>query len=973
MRTRVHAALISILLGTSVLLAPLASSVHADEPTPAASLPIFLRTELYYPAHSIKLGGNTQFQKALRDGDSVYVVVTIDNTVVTTVTADLSALGGSSETILADVNDYIDVNTSPNLLRQFQSEWFPVSSGASTGTRTITFTATDSNGVVVTRVVDVVLDQAPPTLSISSVGRTSTTTLKQFDTLTLSGTIDGSGSDARIYSIRAQEMNTDGSTVLHESYYGWDHPSSPELYALRGGDFTNIPIRLYTANGAMDFPADTSNLRYILTLEDDAGNVTYATSSLISLVAPPPEPEGPQISNVLFLPGIKGSRLYDATGATVWEPGSDQDVEKLFLTSAGVGASAGIHTKSGDIIETIAGFSEIYGSFIRSMNELQSTDKIKEWRIASYDWRLSLDDLVSKGVVRDDNIYFDETADVPYLELNLLELASSSPTHKVTIIAHSNGGLVAKKLLMKLGDAETSRLIDKVVFVGVPQSGAPQALGALLFGYKESLPSWFPFIVHISTARTFAENSPMGYHLLPSQRYFDDVLDEEHAVVQFNAASTYAEERAKYGTVINTWEELSAFSLAEDNGRTKPEAVLFFKPNVLNDFLLTYAKRTHDALDAWVPPTGVTLYQIGGWGKETVSGIEFYELCVLSVCKKEYRPTFVQHGDRVVPIQSALMLSTAINVKKFWVDLDAYGFGPIGNKDHGSFLSVTDVQNFLSNIILGDPALPQNIFTEQPTSSISNKRLRFMLHSPLTLNLYDASGNHAGPTASGGSEETIPGSAYGQFGEVQYVTVPAGPEYTVKMNGIASGTFSLDIQEVSGGSIVASTTLAGVPTQAGTIAKITIGDSLTTISSLSVDSDGNGVTDFTLPVSQNSTSFYQAPAEAVTVPISSGGSSKSSTSSPAQETSTIATAPPLAVHTTPIAPQPAERVTQMTGANQKEPIVTSQTISEEPHINGSSQVASPLSVFYEIKDIFISMLVGVYHFIIRIGSFLFTR
>ncbi len=681
----------------------------------------------------------------------------------------------------------------------------------------------------------------------------------------------------------------------------------------------------------------------------------------------------PQVSNVLFLPGIKGSRLYDAVGNKVWEPGSDQDVEKLFLTSAGVSANPGIHTKSGDIIERIAGFSEIYGSFIRSMNELQSTEMIKEWRIASYDWRLSLDDIVNKGAVREGNIYFEETANVPYLELNLLELASSSPTHKVTIIAHSNGGLVAKKLLMKLGDAETARLIDKVIFVGVPQSGAPQALGALLFGYKESLPSWFPFVVHVSTARMFAENSPMGYHLLPSQRYFDDLLDQERAVVRFTAASTYAEERAKYGNVIDTWDELRAFSLAEDNGRVKPEAVLFFKPNVLNDLLLTYAKRTHDSLDAWVPPAGVTLYQVGGWGLDTVSGIEFYELCILSVCKKEYRPTFVQDGDGVVPIASALMISTSTeNVRKYWLDLIPYEFGPI-NKDHGSILAVKELQDLLEAILGGDSNVPKNVYTEQPTSSTPNKLLRFMLHSPLTLNLYDTSGNHTGPTASGGSEQTIPGSVYGQFGEVQYVIVPAGPEYRVEMNGVSTGTFSLDIQEVFGGSIVASTTLAGVPTQAGTIARITIGESLATASSLSVDSDGNGAADFVLPVSQNSISFYQTPVKAVTVATSSGGSSRSRTlPPPITETIGVNAVPLLGLPGILSAPQLTKKIAQTAEATQGAPVVATRATDENQKGN-KSQLASPLLTFYEVKYIFISLLAGVYHFIIRIGSFLFAH
>jgi pimeloyl-ACP methyl ester carboxylesterase len=843
------------------------------------------------------------------------------------------------------------------------------------GTYYLPYTASDPHGNTVAGTVPITIDETSPTIENFVVsypaGKTAATST---DTLTLSGSFSDVSSPAatKVFDALVYEYDEAGLPAYFVPTSVGER-LTPRASSVSAGAFSfELPLSSALLEGGFKPNAKTFDI--VFYVQDGAGLITTATSTRL-LIGDSVAATTTGVSNVLFLPGIKGSRLYDANDNKLWEPEGNQDVENLFLTSTGVGANTGIHTKSGDIIETIAGFSEIYGSFIRSMNELQTAKTIKEWRIVSYDWRLSLDDIVNKGAVREDNIYFDETADIPYIERNLLELASSSPTHRVTIIAHSNGGLVAKKLMMKLGDTETARLIDKVIFVGVPQSGAPQALGALLFGYKESLPSWFPFIVHTSTARTFAENSPMGYHLLPSQRYFDDVFDQEHAVVRFKAVSTYAEERAEYGNVINTWEELRAFSLAEDNGRVKPEAVVFSKPNVLNDFLLTYAKRTHDSIDAWVPPADVTLYQIGGWGKTTVSGIEFYELCVLSVCKKEYRPMFVEDGDGVVPIPSALMLSTTTdNIKRFWVNLDLYGFGPIGNKNHGNILSVTDMQIFLQNILLNDSSLPENILTSQPAASITAKQLRFMLHSPLTLNLYDSSGNHTGPTENESSEETIPGSEYGQFGEVQYIIVPAGPEYRVEMNGVASGTFSLDIQEVSDGSVVASTTLASVPTQAGTIATMTIGDSLEAVSNLSVDLDGNGSADFQQPVSQNSTSFYQASVETVTEPTSSGGSSKKSSAiSTVQETPNVTPTPSLGLPITLVAQQQTKQPAQVAVAIQKEPSITTQPAESEPNIDRYSLIASPLSAFYEVKDILISMLVGVYHFIIRIGSFLFTH
>lgn len=910
MRTRVHAALISILLVASVLLAPLATSVHADESTPAASLPNFLRAELYYPAHSVKLGGNTQFQKALKDGDSVYVVVTIDNTAVTTVTADLSQLGGGSETVLTDVNDYIDVNTGPNLLRQFQSEWFPVSSGASTGTTTVTFTATDSNGVVVTKVVDVVLDQAPPTLSVSSVDRTSTTTLKQFDTLTLSGTIDGSGSDARIYTIRAQEMNTDGSAVLHESYYGFDHPSSPELYLLRSGDFTNVSLRLYTADGAMDFPTDTSNLRYIFTLEDDAGNVTYATSSLVSLAAPPPEPEGPQISNVLFLPGIKGSRLYHEVQVcegvpgvcdeTLWEPYSNVLAEKLVLKDE----AERVYAKEGQLIDEVLG-TKFYSSFIADMNDAVVSDVFGaswRWKPIAYDWRRSLDDIISKGAAHGNRIYYNEATSTPYIEQSLRELAANSPTGKVTLIAHSNGGLVAKALMQKLGDEETAQLIDKIIFVGVPQSGAPQALGALLFGERESLPGKFHLpniLLTQGTARILAENFPMGYHLAPSARYLADAQDPNHAVIGFSGTQLYEPERNAYGPSIDTVEELDGYLLAQEaGGRTKPASDDLTVPNVLNAGLIDYANSTHEALDAWVPPAGVTLYQIAGWGDNTISGIDFYDeqklLGATIGYKKQYRPIFVEDGDGVVPVPSALMMSAGESVKRYWVNLTKLDELTDRLYDHGNLFESSELRGFVTQIILNEPSSSEFITDFQPDSAKPKKQLIFQLHSPLTLGLYDASGNFTGLNSDGSVSESIPGAEYGEFGEVKYLIAPAGNEYQLVMLGQSEGTFSLDIQEQTGNTVTSSATIADVPTTASTIAKLTITNGVADASSLQVDTDGNGSTDTTVSVQAGETVNYAPPDAATPSSTTSSGSSsnnKQATTTTALEVVSFVLAP----------------------------------------------------------------------------------
>ena len=189
-------------------------------------------------------------------------------------------------------------------------------------------------------------------------------------------------------------------------------------------------------------------------------------------------------SNVLFLPGIEGSRLYEGTACDksaeekLWDPvadstikilrgAGDEKVKRLFLDTDGGSICADIYAKSDDVIDSVKG-NNIYKLFIDEMNGLKTDGDINDWKAAAYDWRLSLTDLLNNGTERNGKIFYTEATSTPYIEQSFRALAGSSKTGKVTIIAHSNGGLVAKALLNKLGDETATKLVDKIILVGAP-------------------------------------------------------------------------------------------------------------------------------------------------------------------------------------------------------------------------------------------------------------------------------------------------------------------------------------------------------------------------------------------------------------------------------------------------------------------------------------------------------------------------
>ncbi len=577
-------------------------------------------------------------------------------------------------------------------------------------------------------------------------------------------------------------------------------------------------------------------------------------------------------SNVLFLPGIEGSRLYIGPECgkdkeeRLWEPYEDpikalrrigdEKVRQLYLNQFGMSPCSEIYTKPGDVIDSVNG-DNIYAGLITSMNALKADGTITEWRATAYDWRLSLDEILSKGRERDGHIYYEDATATPYIEQTLRELASSSKSGKVTLITHSNGGLVAKALLQKLGD-EAPRLVDKLIMVGVPQTGAPMGIGATLFGYKQAIESGYGFdVVHSSVMRALSQNAPGAYHLLPSEDYIESTIgDTDHPLVRFSGAGYLKEEQA-YGATIGNRVELADFLLAREGGRVKPKVDDMNSAEILNPKLIAYATSTHASLDSWTPPTGIQVDQIAGWGVDTLAGLDFYS--TPGKVDRLYRPIMVEDGDGTVTVPSAIQIASSTSVRRLWLDLNAYNRDNNPDISHKDLFEISALRNFINDRVQNvRNVLPDYFSQTQPTSASTTKKLIFFLHSPLTLQLQDSFGNVTGVSLEGTSTEGIPGSTYGELGEVKYVIVPSGDQYQLMMHGQDYGTFSLDIQESLGDVVVASSTIASVPTNSNTLATLSL-TSLASTSPLTIDEDGDGRNIITLTPKIGDTIFYDPP------------------------------------------------------------------------------------------------------------------
>jgi len=565
------------------------------------------------------------------------------------------------------------------------------------------------------------------------------------------------------------------------------------------------------------------------------------------------EPPAPRPSNVLFLPGIQASRLYLGDGVQVsdklWEPGQNEDVRLLALNENGEG-SRDIRTL--DVIDEIAipGLGQnVYKEFIQYMDGLVDDENIEEWRPFAYDWRYNVADIVENGTrYRDGTVQ--GTTKYPVQELQ--ELANTSASGKVTIIAHSNGGLLAKAITDELG-AESADLIDQIIFVGTPHLGTPKAIGTGLHGYDQQ-DSLGGIVIDDGVAREVIQNLPGAYSLLPSKQYFEEVSDP---IVTFSVSSSTQTFTDYYEEVISDFDTYVDFLKGVENpSRSTVTVDQVNVPSVVNAGLLDAALNQHEeTLDTWTTPDGVESHYIVGTGLPTMKAVEYREVlentdCTVFsifnfVCEKEkiLKPyaQLTRYGDETVLSVSAEFSSDDANA--YYLNLRAYNLLPLtDNIKHVNLTEFDEVQDLIGNLLLGSTTTLSYISSTQPTF-VDSYNIE-VIDSPVEIATTDSDGNTTGVVFEDGQwiqKEEIPGSQYFEFGGSKYLVTPSGISRSITMRGTDYGGYTLTRAQItSEGVQETQSVLINASTTPQMIATYT---SSSTASTIVTDLDGNGSVD----------------------------------------------------------------------------------------------------------------------------------
>ena len=563
----------------------------------------------------------------------------------------------------------------------------------------------------------------------------------------------------------------------------------------------------------------------------------------------------PTCSNVMFIPGLMGSVLVNGNDDQLWLS-SDATSDYLKMNPDGTSVNLDIFAKGA--ISAVAG-RNIYKSFADELSDW-STQYGIDSAIIPYDWRLEYADIVTKGKQFSGNkISYLVNASIgedPYIIKTLKQLAETSSTGKVTIVAHSQGGLVAKALTNQLGNTQAAQYIDKIVFIATPHLGAPKAVAGLMHGTDLSLPlSWAPAYLTNKKARELGLGFPSAYNLIPSQKYFNTVATP---VVTIDPA-TLANWSGPYGASITNRTQLNSFMGNEYNTRSAPAYADIVNPAIADVTKLNSSQAVHTTLDNWVAPNGIQTYAIAGWGEETIAGIHYTkkkecplgqmtmtpssQTCAVPLVDvlKTQVITAIE-GDETVPVASAQ--SNFIN--RFWIDLYTRnnGLGAPINRKHSDILEVSELREFTLNIVKGinNGVYPAYISPTEPSTVIEGAK-HFTLHSPLTLGFEDSQGRFVGMKPDGTIVNEIPHAHYEQIGETQWLSVPDDVQGALSMQGIGNGSFALDIEQIEGNTVVSQTSYEAVPvveTTKVTIPVVANEPATSETTELVLDYDGNG-------------------------------------------------------------------------------------------------------------------------------------
>jgi hypothetical protein len=387
------------------------------------------------------------------------------------------------------------------------------------------------------------------------------------------------------------------------------------------------------------------------------------------------------MSQLLFVPGIKGSELYEGNHKR-WFPQTMDDLKALCEVEE-LEAKRPLRLVNAFNVKKVRIYSDFLDAF--PTNQLS---------VFPYDWRKSLFEHVESLVAA------------------IEELASLQGGKGITVIAHSMGGMLSKLAILELAAQGKSNAVKKLITVGTPWRGAPDAFKALAFGEPgllDGLSSFFPIYTEKHT-KDLSRLLPSVYQLLPSQSYFDGE-DGDFVIPAEYESFTYQEIVMKVQGFFN-----EVYKKNEDDKTI--------------DVWKKYMEPLHKEM-AKPLPEGIEHDCLIGYGNATLYKIPENKLRNRFKFKGE---AIFKNGDGVVPIRSAKPIHEGKNVKIYYLE-----------GQHRNLCCLDQVIEFIKWSIAGKKgAQPSGIIEseEAPVTNELKKGIIAKIACPVDTTILDNEGNY---------------------------------------------------------------------------------------------------------------------------------------------------------------------------------------------------------------------------------------
>jgi hypothetical protein len=482
---------------------------------------------------------------------------------------------------------------------------------------------------------------------------------------------------------------------------------------------------------------------------------------------------------LIFIPGIAGSRLYNADGKQeeLW-PGISRFHDGLTLDPNDPRRIPGINAI--DVIRevsVIGPFNEqFYQPLLAKLGQEGSHESGSRANlfVFPYDWRKSIADNSSK---------LKELID----RVRLLY-----PNTDVDLLAHSTGGLLARRYI--IDHSPNNHHISHLVTIASPWLGAPKAINVMATGDFVSR-----FVVRRSTIKRLAEFFPGVHQLLPSSSYIDlggVPFSEDRWDINENNRSD-----GNY-----SYDQLVDLLNAQFQG----------SPGTNGRDFHDYSKDQQQQDDWHNDNSGVKYYHIYGVrsGQDTISNLTAWARRGFRGTKFELRPKY-DYGDKTVPRLSAARPNVngrSLNAPNAVLHpFFAPRFGLFANDDavehtgltknpavHVAILCALRTENpgsCVNNVAVAEKRKPLTGNEKHASEAVEQSSYYLRMSGVLSVTVTDASGSTTNPT----SDETDAGLAgvtsYMMSEDALDVITPTDQVYTVTFR---SGPELIDLDLAKG-------------------------------------------------------------------------------------------------------------------------------------------------------------------------------